>query len=175
MLVSRHKLLIAFRLCVVVVLLLTGIRATLFTVYRVAGTSMLDTLLDGDRILVTDEEWMIYPVRPGDTVVFEIQDEVLVKRIVGTPGDRIALVAGEVIRNGHHVTEQIPVDYNSRDTMHELELGLGQYFVLGDHRAVSVDSRDFGPVEEAQLIGKVMLRMSGHGFSSVAALTRKEP
>jgi signal peptidase I len=173
MAVSRRKLLITFRLCVVCIAMLTVLRASLFTVYRVAGTSMLDTLLDGDRILVTDEDWMIHPVRPGDTVVFEVQDEVLVKRIVGAPGDRIAMVGGAVIRNGRQVAEQILSHYNSRDTMHELELGLGEYFVLGDHRAVSVDSRDFGPIEETRILGKVMLRMSGHGFSTVAALTRK--
>ena len=169
---SRRKLLVACRLAVLLVLVLAGLRASFFTVYRVAGTSMLDTLFDGDRILVADQPWLVHPVRPGDTVVFEIQDEVLVKRIVGAPGDRVALLAGSVVRNGHRVAEEIPVAYSAHDTMHEVELGLGEYFVLGDHRAVSVDSRDFGPIDEAQILVKVMLRMSGSGISTVAALER---
>ena len=155
-----------------VVLGLAALRAGLFTVYRVAGTSMLDTLFDGDRILVADQPWLVHPVRPGDTVVFEIQDEVLVKRVVGAPGDRIALLAGSVVRNGHRLVEEIPFEYSTHDTMHEVELGLGEYFVLGDHRAVSVDSRDFGPIGEAQILGRVVLRMSGAGISTVAALDR---
>ncbi len=172
MVVSRHKLLVACRVTVLLVLVIAALRAGFFTVYRVAGTSMLDTLFDGDRILVADEPWLVHPVRPGDTVVFEIQDEVLVKRVVGAPGDRVALLAGHVVRNGHPVSEQIPVAYNAHDTMHEVELGLGEYFVLGDHRAVSVDSRDFGPIDETQILGRVVLRMSGSGISTVAALER---
>ncbi len=169
---SRHKLVLMLRVLAAAVLLMAVARASLFTVYRVAGTSMLDTLQDGDRILVADESWLVHPVLAGDTVVFEVHDEVLVKRVVGAPGDLIALDKGALWRNGKRVEEDIPGPYKVADSMHALTLGGDEYFVMGDHRAVSVDSRDFGPVPVSQILGKVMLRMSGEGISTVAALDR---
>jgi signal peptidase I len=172
MVLSRRTTLLSLRLIVVGFFMLAIMRASLFTVYRVAGTSMLDTLLDGDRILVCDAPWLVHPVTPGDTVVFSVDDEVLVKRVIGRPGDRIGMTLGRVFRNGLIVEEGIPRRYNSRDSLQDILLAEDEYFVLGDHRAVSVDSREFGPIRIGQLIGKVLLRMSGEGFESVSALDR---
>lgn len=169
---SRRPILVALRVLVLCVFGLAVARAGLFTIYRVAGTSMLDTLVDGDRILVADAPWLVHPVDVGDTVVFEVEGEVLVKRVVAGPGDTVALEDGRLWRNGEWVREEIPNRYAALDDMSILELEPFQYFVLGDNRAVSVDSRDFGPVREHQVIGRVVLRMSGEGFSTVSALTR---
>jgi len=169
----RRSLLFSLRLIVLCIFGLAVARAGLFTIYRVAGTSMLDTLADGDRILVADSPWLLHPVHVGDTVVLRVDGEVLVKRVVGEPGDRLALDAGHLRRNGAWVEEHIPEAYNAHDDMSELRLTDCQYFVLGDHRAVSIDSRDFGPVQRDQLLGKVVLRMSSGGVSTVAALNSR--
>lgn len=168
----RRASVLLLRCLVVAALALGAVRTTLFTVYRVAGTSMLDALLDGDRILVCDVPWLLGEVSPGDTVVLTVDGEVLVKRVLAGPGDHIALLDGHVIRNGRLVPESIPPERVRPDELPELAMGPDEYFVLGDNRRVSVDSRDFGPVHGAQLLGRVVLRMGVGGVSPVAALER---
>lgn len=152
------------------VLVMAVARVSLFTVYRVAGTSMMDTLLDGDRILVLDGPWLTSELHNGDTVVLTVDGEVLVKRIMGCPGDALEMVRGDVVRNGGLVLEDIPADYRRQDTMDEYRLTRNEYFVMGDHRSVSVDSRDFGPVSGSQILGRVVLRLAGMSSETVAAL-----
>ncbi len=148
------------------------VRATLLTSYRVSGTSMREALQDGDRILVCDARWLLDPPAVGDTVVALVEDEVLVKRVAAVPGDTIGMWQGVVLRNGHPVREAIPEDLDCRDSFPEVALAGDQYFLLGDHRRVSVDSRDFGPVHAGQLAGRVLLRIHGAAVSSVDALER---
>jgi len=152
------------------VLLLGVARVSLFTVYRVAGTSMMDTLLDGDRILVLDDTWLVGDLHNGDTVVLIVDGEVLVKRVMGCPGDALAMDQGRVLRNGDEVREDIPAGYRRQSTMTTHLLGSDEYFVMGDHRRVSVDSRDFGPVHGQQILGRVVLRLAGPSLQAVAAL-----
>jgi signal peptidase I len=170
--VPAAKRLWILRGCVAFLLCLVVARATLFTTYRVAGASMREALEDGDRIVVASHPWLAHPVAHGDTVVLRVEGEVLVKRVMGTPGDTIAMSGGHVLRNGHPVIESIPASMKAAESFPEYHLAGDEWFVLGDNRRVSIDSRDFGPVRTAQLVGKVYLRLHGHGVSSVAALER---
>jgi len=154
----RRNCLLGLRVVVVLSFLLGAARATLFTVYRVAGASMLTNLVDGDRIFVYDPPFGQPDIAIGDPVVLEVDGEVLVKRVLAGPGDTIEMVFGNVVRNGWPLTEHIGVDRRSYDWVPETRLGDDEYFVLGDHRRVSVDSREFGPVHRAQLLGVVALR-----------------
>jgi signal peptidase I len=155
------------------VLLLVVARAALFTTYRVAGASMREALQDGDRIVVASAPWLVQPVVPGDTVILRVEDEVLVKRVMACPGDCIAMDRGHVLRNGSAVVEQIPAPMEGSDSFPEYHLRPDEFFVLGDNRRVSIDSRDFGPVHGWQVIGKVFLRLHGSEVSTVAALERR--
>jgi signal peptidase I len=158
-----------------VLLLLVVARVTLFTTYRVAGASMREALQDGDRVVVGSHPWLVRPVLTGDTVILDVDGEVLVKRVMACPGDRIAMDRGHVLRNGAPVVETIPASLEAGDSFPEYHLLGDEYFVLGDNRRVSIDSRDFGPVRSEQVIGKVFLRMHGSEFSTVAALERASP
>jgi signal peptidase I len=144
----------------------------LFTTYRVSGASMREALQDGDRIVVASHPWLVQPVLAGDTVILRVDDEVLVKRVMACPGDSIAMDSGRVIRNGQPVVESISPVMEGAESFPEYHLGGDEYFVLGDNRRVSIDSRDFGPVRSFQLMGKVFLRMHGSEVSTVAALER---
>jgi signal peptidase I len=146
-------------------------RLLLFTSYRVSGSSMREALQDGDHILVCEPGWL-GPTSVGDAVIAQVEDEVLVKRIAAGPGDRIGMSAGRVLRNGEPVPESVPPALETADSFPELALGPDEYFLLGDNRRVSVDSRDFGPVHAAQLLGRVVLRFHGGAVSTVAALER---
>jgi type IV secretory pathway protease TraF len=73
------------------------------------------------------------------------------------------------------VTEAIPPALDTRDSFPPVRLGADEYFLLGDNRRVSVDSREFGPVHAFQVLGQVVLRVHGGGLSTVAALERRAP
>jgi len=167
-----RRSLTCLRVLVLGVMLVALVRVSLFTVYRVAGTSMMDTLNNGDRILVFDGPWLLGDPQHGDTVIVVVGAEVLVKRVLGVPGDLLSMVLGNVVRNGDVVVEDIPPGYRRQDTMSEYRLGPDEYFVMGDHRRVSVDSRDFGPVGEAQILGRVVLRLAGSTVLRVRALAQ---
>ena len=143
------------------------LQATLVTTYRVAGSSMQPSLVDGDRILVI--EAFPFGIDPGDTVILEIQGEVLVKRVVALPGDAVAMERGTVIRNGRIVYEDLPDEMRTNESFPTYRLGADEFFVLGDNRPVSVDSREFGPVRRDCFVGEVVLRLPGRGASQVSA------
>ncbi len=151
-------------------LLLSAARSAFFTTYKVSGTSMLEALEDGDRILVGESDWLVEPVERGDTVVFSVLDEILVKRIVGCPGDTLEMARGKLIRNGIPVRERIPGHLNRDESFPTYRLLSDEYFVLGDHRRVSVDSRDFGPIHLEQVLGTVMFRMTGSGVAPISGI-----
>ena len=169
---SAGKRLWVLRVVAAALLLLVVARAALFTTYRVAGASMRETLQDGDRIVVASHPWLMQPVLAGDTVILRVEGEVLVKRVMACPGDRIAMEQCQVLRNGRSVVESIPAALEGGDSFPEYQLHGDEYFVLGDNRRVSIDSRDFGPVRSWQLMGRVFLRLHGSEVSTVAALER---
>ena len=155
----------------------------------VPSGSMWPTILEGDRIFV---DTLAYGLRipfttvwlrdweapkRGDIITFASPNDGirLVKRVIGIPGDRIAMFAGTVQRNGVLLDEDLPEERASWTSFPEYEMRPDEYFVMGDNRRVSVDSRDFGPVLESQVLGKVFLRMGQHGMTSVNALERSLP
>ena len=128
--------------------------------FRTPARSMLQTLAPGD--LFTVDTWRYEKQSPtaGDVVVFRTPEGyTFVKRIVGTPGDRIEIHSGVVHRNGRAILE--PYTYREpSDTPYgrdapSITLGISQYYVLGDYRDQSKDSRNYGPIDESQLIGRV--------------------
>ena len=122
---------------------------------RVAGGSMRPTLEPGQRIAVAP---LVRPPRRGDLVVVARSRSTggleVVKRVVGLPGERVRLAAGELRVDGAAVSEpSLAGPATAGDP--ELQLGPAQYLVLGDHRAASTDGRDFGPVGADALVGLV--------------------
>jgi len=172
MTLSARNALPWLRALLVLVVLVGLARVAVFTVYRVSGTSMESTLDDGDRILVCDVPWLLPQPEAGDTIIAEVDGEVLVKRVVAGPGDSIAILYGTVVRNGKVVEEAIAPRRRLVESLGQHTLGPDEYFLLGDHRKVSVDSRDFGPVLRHQILGRVLLRISLDGVSEVRALQR---
>ena len=118
----------------------------------VAGGSMRPTLEPGQRIAVAP---LVRPPRRGDLVVVARADREVVKRVVGLPGERVRLHAGGLEVDGRAVPEPYLKGRAPGAGELELELGPGQYLVLGDHRAASTDGRDFGPVGADALLGRV--------------------
>jgi signal peptidase I len=130
---------------------------------KVEGTSMMPGLTDQERIFVNKYEYKLGEnnIHRGDLVVFHYPKdprESYIKRVVGLPGDSVRIVAGEVYVNGKKLDEPYVLDaYRDRDSMDMEVVPPGNYFVLGDHRNSSSDSRSWGYVARDEIYGKAVL------------------
>lgn len=133
-----------------------------FQVARVEGRSMEPTLHDQDRLIVNKLAYHVDAPQVGDVVMLLHPNNPgpsLVKRVVAAPGDTVAFRDGVVVRNGTLTDEDfIPVDHRSFETQPSVVVPEGHYFVLGDHRNNSSDSRFFGPVPMKYILGRIQIR-----------------
>jgi signal peptidase I len=131
----------------------------------VASGSMDPTLRAGNRILVDKLSYLIGDVQPGDVVVLRRPpgvhgtQDMLVKRVIGVPGDRLEARAGRVFRNDVEVPEPyLPPGCPDRaEGLRPVVVPDRQVYVLGDNRCHSLDSRSFGPVDQELVEGRAML------------------
>ena len=133
----------------------------LFNFSVVRGQSMHPGIEDGDRILIDRFSYMFGAVERGDIVVLGYPlDPSLdyIKRVIGVPGDEVQIRAGELFVNGFAVNEPYVADIDRSSYVHT-EVKEGHFFVLGDNRKRSSDSREFGQVSEELLKGKVDVRL----------------
>lgn len=125
---------------------------------RVQGASMQPRIEDNERILVNKFIYRFQGVERGDVVVFYYPRDPSVsyiKRVIGLPGDEVEIRSGAVYVNGARLDEPYlaPVFRDHYD-MPETVVEPGHYFVMGDHRSSSMDSRSFGSVPEKYIYGK---------------------
>lgn len=132
----------------------------LYQPVRVEGTSMLPMLEDQDRLFINKMAYRVGDIHQGDVVVFEYprdHSKSYIKRVIALPGERIRINEGEVFVNGKRLPEPyVPDRFEDDRSMPEMTLGPNQYFVMGDHRSISSDSRDFGPVDRNLIYGKAV-------------------
>ncbi len=130
----------------------------LYQPVRVEGTSMLPRLEDHDRLFINKFVYHIESIQRGDIVVFHYPrdpEKSYIKRVIALPGDRIWIDHGRVWLNGQPLRESyVPVKYRDSRSMAEMVVPDGEYFMMGDHRSISSDSREFGPVERDLIYGK---------------------
>jgi signal peptidase I len=130
--------------------------------FRVQGTSMQPLLADGERIIVNKLAYRFGAIRRGDVVVFWYPRDPsvsFIKRVVGRPGDVVELRGGQLHVNGERVREEyVRTDYRDRDSMPPETVPPGYYYVLGDHRTSSNDSRSWGEVPERYIYGRAWFR-----------------
>ena len=128
--------------------------------FRVEGDSMLPLLRHGESVLVVRPRFTWNRLRRGDVVVFERpggQGGVYIKRIAGLPGEDIKIAGGYVFWDGNLLGENFVQDVPKADTK-EWFNGPDEYFLLGDNRGDSNDSRSFGPVARESIKGRAWLR-----------------
>ena len=130
----------------------------LYQPVRVEGTSMLPNLEDQDRLFINKFAFRVGDIHRGDVVVFQYprdRNKNYIKRIIALPGDHVRIDHGSVSVNGKHLIESyVPARYADERSLPDTEIPAGKYFVLGDHRNISSDSRDFGPVARDLIYGK---------------------
>jgi signal peptidase I len=132
----------------------------LYQPVKVEGISMWPGLDDQERIFINKLVYRLEPIERGDVVVFHYPrdpSKSYIKRVVGLPGDRVRIVNGAVYVNGQALAEPyVPLDYSDTRSLGETTIPPDCYFVLGDHRSMSNDSREFGPVPRKYIYGKAV-------------------
>jgi signal peptidase I len=134
--------------------------------FRVQGTSMQPLLQDGERIVVNKLLYRFHSIERGDVVVFWYPRDPsvsFIKRVVGLPGDTLELREGFLYVNGRLAEEPYlggddKPNFRDLSNMAPTEVKPGFYFVLGDHRGSSNDSRNWGEVPEKYIYGKAVVR-----------------
>ncbi len=132
----------------------------LYQPVRVEGTSMLPRLEDHDRLFINKFVYHITSIERGDVVVFHYPrdpEKSYIKRVIALPGDRLRIDEGQVWVNGKELVENyVPEMYKDTRSYSETVIPDDCYFVMGDHRSISSDSREFGVVERDLIYGKAV-------------------
>jgi len=132
----------------------------LYQPVKVEGTSMMPSLDDQERIFINKFVYRIESIEPGDVVVFHYPRDPsisYIKRVIGVAGDRVRIESGRVFVNSTPLIEDyVAGGFADDDSYPEVVVPAHTYFVLGDHRNMSKDSRNFGPVNERFIYGKAV-------------------
>ena len=152
-------------LVVLALLIALLIKTFLFQAFFIPSESMMPTLQVHDRVLVNKLSYKLHDVHRGDIVVFKapkgsdpgIDD--LVKRVIGLPHETVSAHGGHIYIDGEELSESyLPKGVETTD-FSPVTLGPDHYFVMGDNRDNSKDSRVFGPIEKKDIVGRVFFRI----------------
>jgi signal peptidase I len=132
----------------------------LYQPVQVEGTSMMPHLYDHERIFINKFLYRFEPIHRGDIVVFRYPldpSKSYIKRVIGLPGERISIRDGRVFIDGNPLADNyVPASYLDHDNDPVTYVPPGQYYVLGDHRESSNDSRVWGTVDRRFIYGKAV-------------------
>lgn len=132
----------------------------LYQPVKVEGTSMAPLLSDQERIFINKFVYRFEPIDRGDVVVFWYpldRSKSFIKRVVALPGETLEIRFGHVYINGQEMPEPfVPANYLDGSSYGPVQIPAGNYFVMGDHRDSSNDSRVFGPVGRPYIYGKAV-------------------
>jgi signal peptidase I len=156
----------------IAVLVALGLRIFVVQTFYIPSASMWPTLKINDRILVNKLSYRLHGVGRGDIIVFraptrvaqacQTNDTVLVKRVIGLPGETISDKNGTVDINGRPLAQPWLPKHDANTTTASFgptKIGPNNYFVMGDNRISSCDSRDWGTVSRSMIIGKAEMRI----------------
>jgi signal peptidase I len=155
------ELLITFLLALIVVI---PIRAFLFQPFLVKGQSMEPSFYTGDYLIVDEITYRFRDPKRGEVIVFKYpqnEKQKFIKRVIGLPGEEVEIKGEELIVKNEK-GEIVYSEKNSSNSIFgnlKIKLGKGEFFVLGDNRAHSLDSRYFGKVKKREIVGRVVLRL----------------
>ena len=141
------------------------VKTFLIQAFYIPSGSMLPTLHEQDRVLVNKLSYDLHPVHRGDIVVFkgpeqaEGQVKDLIKRVIGLPGDTVESRDGVMYVNGKPIKEPYLGPGITTGPLELTTVPAHHYWVMGDNRGNSKDSRFFGPIKESSIIGKAFVRV----------------
>src|SRR5687767_5720319 len=157
---EKNGVIEALVLVLIALVLALTLKTYVAEAYEIKGKSMQTTFENGQRVVVLKA---FYSIGRGDIVVFSSSEDPakdLIKRVIGLPGEKIKVAGGNVSINGRKLTEAYAKhdERELRDSPIETRIRDDEYFVLGDNRPDSHDSRSFGPIPASSIKGKVVVR-----------------
>ena len=140
---------------IVIVLVVVLIRTFIITPVRVDGDSMKNTLKNGDILLL----YKLGSINRLDIIVLdeEKDNEKIIKRVIGLPGETVAIRKGKIYINDKVIDDEYA--YGETSDYDKVTLEDDEYFILGDNRLISKDSRYFGPIKKSEIKGKIVFRL----------------
>lgn len=125
--------------------------------HRIKGDSMLPNFVDGELLLTERIDYYFHAPRRGDVIVFQAPGRKVdfIKRIIGLPGENIKIAGGVIFVDGKELKEPYEIQETRGDI--DMTVSVNQYFVLGDNRGSSSDSRSFGLIEKSSIRGRAWL------------------
>lgn len=140
---------------IVIVVVVVLIRTFIITPVRVDGDSMKNTLKNGDILLL----YKLRSIDRFDIIVLdeEKDNEKIIKRVIGLPGETVAIKKGKIYINDKVIDDEYA--YGETSDYNKVTLKDDEYFILGDNRLISKDSRYFGPIKENEIKGKIVFRL----------------
>ena len=140
---------------IVIVLVVVLIRTFIITPVRVDGDSMKNTLKNGDILLL----YKLGSINRLDIIVLdeEKDNEKIIKRVIGLPGETVAIKKGKIYINDKVIDDEYA--YGETSDYDKVTLEDDEYFILGDNRLISKDSRYFGPIKKSEIKGKIVFRL----------------
>jgi signal peptidase I len=131
-------------------------------IVQVTGVSMAPTLNDGDRMIVDEFDYELGDPQVGDIVVLYYPvnpTRLFIKRVIAAAGDTVRVTNGRAYVNGRLIRDDyVPASFRSHDDLAFENVQPGHYFVIGDHRNDSFDSREWGLVPRRYILGKARMR-----------------
>ena len=153
-----------FKLAILSGLTIGLVRYFLFKPFYVRGQSMEPNFYEKDYLIIDELSYRFREPQRGEVIVFHapVGKDFYLKRVVGLPGERVKIEGGRMIIYNQDnpqgvVVEEIYLDETTSGTVMET-IGPDEYFVLGDNRDESYDSRRFGPIKESSIVGRAWLR-----------------
>lgn len=164
---DEHPLTEIIRFSLIALLIVFPIRMFIAQPFIVSGASMDDTFENGQYLIVDQISYRFESPERGDIVIFRYPrdpSKFFIKRVIGLPGDTINIEGNVItITNEEHpngaVLDEPYVDAMDPNTFMTETLGEGEYFVMGDNRNQSSDSRMWGPLPERNIVGRALLRL----------------
>ena len=147
-----------------------GIRAVLFQPFLVSGASMEPNISQSNYLIIDELTYRFREPMRGEVIVFRYPGDpstFYIKRIMGLPGERVDIANGTLSINGIKIDESEYLKGVSTSGIVHLTLDLDHYFVMGDNRGNSYDSRAWGPLEKKYLVGRALLRLFPFDHMSV--------
>jgi len=153
------------------------IRVLLFQPFVVSGSSMDPNFHNADYLIIDELSYRLREPERQEVIVFKYPNNPslkYIKRVIGLPGEKVEIVNGQVFITSGNKTFQLEEPYLSEETKQtwinnnnfSVELGQNEYFVMGDNRNFSSDSRIWGPVPKKNIVGKVFIKLSSFDLLS---------